>query len=135
MSAPEPRPVSAPPLVVVTRNSSTESGVTRRTLVKAARFVSESTSAPSSVILDWSLRPPLTEPLRSSRLPEPNEPKLVTPGCKASRPGQQARHVARIHGKFRNRLGGNHVAHGRVHRVQLGSAGLNGNRFGCGADL
>src|ERR1039457_3253052 len=35
ISAPEPRPVSAPPLVVVTRNSSTESGVTRRTLVQA----------------------------------------------------------------------------------------------------
>jgi hypothetical protein len=48
----DPRPVSAPPLVVVVRNSSTESGVTRRTEVNAARSFCELTSAPSSVMFD-----------------------------------------------------------------------------------
>ena len=51
-SAPEPRPTSAAPLLVVVRNSATESSVTRRTLVKAVRAFWSFTSTPSSETLD-----------------------------------------------------------------------------------
>jgi len=90
---PEERPASAVALLVVTRNSCSESSVARNAPVKASPCVWSLLSTPSSVTLVWSLRAPLTEPLRLSDawlmwLPLPVK---ATPGCKlkmlaASRP-------------------------------------------------
>jgi hypothetical protein len=49
-------------LLVVTRNSWTESSVTRSTDVNAVCRSASLTSMPSSVTVDWSARAPLTEP-------------------------------------------------------------------------
>src|SRR6185369_9017444 len=78
--APEERPCSAFGFVVVTRNSCNESRVTLSTLANASSVTTSRpsccslTSTPSSVMFDWSARPPFTKPER------------LTPGCSDSRP-------------------------------------------------
>ncbi len=78
--APDERPCSAFGFVVVTRNSCSESRVTLKTLANASSVMMSRpsccsfTSTPSSVMFDWSERPPFTKPLR------------VTPGWSESRP-------------------------------------------------
>ena len=65
--APDDRPSSALELVVVTRNSSTESKVERNTPLKAYPCRWSLLSTPSKVTLDWSERAPATAPLRLSK--------------------------------------------------------------------
>ena len=64
--APEERPSSAFPLLVVTRNSCSESRVERSAPWNALPISWSLLSSPSHVMLVWSLRAPATDPPRLS---------------------------------------------------------------------